>query len=155
MNAMHFALFPAAAVCCNSAKRSIPSFILMQLQFLRGKNSHSLDAAYAWMDRCLTQDGSILSDGKLWTLPLLQELQTSVVDHPDEGANNFYTKLGGQLNNTSPGAKQLMAELLWALFLFPSNIKPDTKRKGILQIWALSGSNLSDSSPWMADEILQ
>ena len=72
-----------------------------------------LNVAHEWMDRCLVQDGSILSEAKLWTFALLQELQSSIVEHPDEGTDSFYTKLGGQLHNTSPAAKQLMAELLW------------------------------------------
>jgi len=51
------------------------------------------------------------------------------------------TKLKRQMKSASPSAQQLMAEMLWALLLFPSNMKARTKRRQVNDLWAL---NLSD-----------
>ena len=47
-----------------------------------------------------------------------------------------------------------MAEMLWALLLFPSNIKPGTKRKQICEIWGLSGQKLPDACAFLSDAVL-
>src|SRR4029077_16616916 len=66
----------------------------------------------------------------------------------------FMTKLKGQIKATSPSAQQLMAEMLWALLLFPSNMKARTKRQQVTDIWALSGQRLPADIPLMRDEVL-
>src|SRR5699024_172875 len=58
-----------------------------------------------------------------------------------------------QLSDAPPAARKLMAELLWALFLFPSNIGPDTKRDGVMRVWGLSGESLDPRHPLMTDEL--
>lgn len=47
-----------------------------------------------------------------------------------------------------------MAEMVWALLLFPSNIKVSTKRQQVGDIWAMSGEGLSDGIPLLSDEVL-
>jgi hypothetical protein len=48
-----------------------------------------------------------------------------------------------------------MAEMLWALLLFPSNMKAATKRQQIRELSALGGANLHESQPLLSDEILK
>src|SRR5262249_10517488 len=66
-----------------------------------------------------------------WTSQHADEVYHAFVEHPDVGADDFITKLKGQMRGAGPAAQQLVAELLWALLLFPSNIKPRTKRQQV------------------------
>lgn len=77
-----------------------------------------------------------------------------MVEHPDEGDGHFSDKLKGQISATSSYAKKLMAEMLWALRLFPSNISPQTKRRLIREIWDLSEQPLREEPAWMSDSVL-
>jgi 5-methylcytosine-specific restriction protein B len=88
-----------------------------------------INASQQWIRDCLIGDGSVFSSEKLWTPENLAEVRHAYVDHPDEGEENFITKLKGQIGGASPSAKKLMAELLWALLLFPCNINASTKRE--------------------------
>src|SRR5919106_1883785 len=98
-----------------------------------------LEAARQWIDRCLIGNDSILGSRQLWTGPLIEEVHKAFVQNPDLGKDDFMTKLKGQMSGASAAGKQLMAEMLWALLLFPSNINADTKRRQVVEIWALSG----------------
>ena len=98
------------------------------------KSEAAFRAARHWVDCCLIDDGSALSDRALWTAPHLHELVTHFVDQRDAGKGTFYQKLRMQLEGASPQAHRLMAEVLWVLFIFPSNISTDTKRKGIFEV---------------------
>jgi hypothetical protein len=100
------------------------------------------------------EDGSILSTTPLWTAALVQEVHHAFVDHPDYGQDDFMTKLKGQMKGASRYAQQLMAEMLWALLLFPSNMKARTKRQQVRDIWVMSGEQLPDSIDVMRDEVL-
>ena len=64
------------------------------------------------------------------------------------------TKLTGQMKAASAPARQLMAEMLWALLLFPSNMKARTKAQQIDSLWAMSGEQLPKDLPFMRDEVL-
>jgi 5-methylcytosine-specific restriction protein B len=44
--------------------------------------------------------------------------------------------------------KQLAAEMLWILLLFPSNISGKKKRETVLEIWSWSGKPL-DNQHWL------
>jgi hypothetical protein len=117
--------------------------------------SPTLSAAEHWVNTCLINDGSILSEeASLWTEHLINEEHMAFVEHPDFGEEDFLTKLKGQMKVASAQAQQLMAELLWALFLFPSNVKPKRKRQQICEVWALSGQDLRESNSFLADEVL-
>src|SRR5881392_735391 len=95
----------------------------------------TLAAAREWMERCLIDDGSMLSDKRLWTASLIEEVKRAFVDHPDTGPDTFMEKLQGQLKPASVAARQLAAEMVWSLLLFPSNNGPDIKRRHIREIW--------------------
>src|SRR5690606_28546803 len=43
----------------------------------------------------------------------------------------------------------------WALFLFPSNIGPDTKRDGVVRVWELSGDPLDPGHPLLSDDLFR
>ena len=47
-----------------------------------------------------------------------------------------------------------MAELLWVLYLFPSNVGARSKRDGVLRVWQLSGDALLAEHPMLADAVL-
>lgn len=113
-----------------------------------------LSAAERWLRVCLVEDGSILSAEPLWTASVVTQVRAAFVDHPDYGDDDFLTKLKGQMRRASPQAQRLTAEMLWALLLFPSNIKAATKRQQIQEIWALSGERLSDGVQALGDDVL-
>ena len=121
-------------------------------------NSRSLEpvinAAQEWIQSCLIADNSVFLTGLLWTPENVAEVRAAFVDHPDEGGDNFSTKLKGQMESASPSAKRLMAEMVWALLLFPSNIKVSTKRQQVGDIWSMSGEALRDALPLLSDEVL-
>jgi hypothetical protein len=113
-----------------------------------------LTAAERWIKTCLIGDGSIFSREPRWTETLTGEIYQAFVEHPDYGSDDFMTKLKGQLKVASPSGHQLMAEMLWALLLFPSKIKAGTKRRQIREIWSLSGNNLPEDHELLADNVL-
>lgn len=113
-----------------------------------------LDGAASWIKSCLIENGSVFSSRSLWTPELLAAVHHAFVDHPDEGDDDFLTKLKGQMAPASPDAKRLMSELLWALLLFPSGMKPNTKRQQIRALWALSGEQLPEDHPALSDGVL-
>jgi len=91
-----------------------------------------LSAATGWISGCLVQDGSVFAtDNQRWTPALIDEVYHAFVEHPDSGDDDFMTKLKRQIGGISPAAQQLTAEMLWALLLFPSNMKARTKRHQI------------------------
>jgi 5-methylcytosine-specific restriction protein B len=55
------------------------------------------------------------------------------------GDESFLEKFQRQLQSTSASVKQLAAELLWLLFLFPVNITGSKKRRNIMEVWSWSG----------------
>src|SRR5690349_19374719 len=103
----------------------------------------TLGVARDWMQRCVVEDRSILTDKQLWTSTLLEEVKRAFVDHPDEGGDTFIQKLLRQMKSTSAEAQQLAAEMVWVLLLFPSNNSPDLKRNHVRAVWALSGESLA------------
>lgn len=109
-----------------------------------------LAAAAAWRDRCFLADGSIFTDQALWTRAHLAELTAHFVEKPDTGDRTFIEKLNDQLAPASPGARQLAAEMLWALLLFPSNVTRERKVAIVTEIWGWSGSLLPPTHPALA-----
>ena len=118
--------------------------------------SQSLEAARTWIDTCLIQDGSLFTRESLWTPALIEEVKRGFVDHPDTSKRDFITKLKDQLSAVTPRAKQLAAEMLWVLFLFPAKtkFKPRTKRAQIEEIWELSGQPFPDVGLLLSDGVL-
>ena len=112
-------------------------------------------AAAQWRANCLETDGSVLADERsLWTPTLLDELDRRFVKNLDEGKGDFWEKLQAQLLPGSPACKQLMAEQLWILMLFQSNITEAYKRDRIHQVWSWSGEELPDELPHLSDAVL-
>lgn len=114
----------------------------------------TLAAAAAWKDACLIKDGSIFSDQSIWTADVVRELIEHFVNNPDSSKNSFESKLRGQLAKTSAKAKQLMAEVLWLMHLFPSNMGPEAKRRLVGNVWGWSGQPLPQNHPSLSDAVL-
>jgi 5-methylcytosine-specific restriction enzyme B len=112
------------------------------------------EAARRWVQQCLVRDESVFQDGALATPAGFDALDRYFVQRPDAGEGTFYEKLKGQLAEAPPDASKLMAEVLWSLFLFPSNISQDVKRQGILQTWGWSGDELDPAHPLLDDVVL-
>jgi 5-methylcytosine-specific restriction enzyme B len=116
----------------------------------------TLSAAREWIGRCLIDDGSVLSDKRLWTAPFIDEVRRAFVDHPDDDPNaTFMDKLQGQLKAVSAAARQLAAEMIWSLLLFPSNNSPDIKRRHVLELWERSGEPLRPRGHTFDDDVLK
>ena len=113
-----------------------------------------LTAVGQWRDTCLIEDGSLFSTQSLWTPESLAELNRAFIQNPMEGAESYLDKLKQQLDGASPDAARLMAELHWALLLFPKNINPSTKRDDIVELWALGGDPLNSSHSLLSDDLL-
>jgi len=113
-----------------------------------------LVAAESWISRCLIDDCSVFLTNSRWTGALADEVFHAFVEHPDYGADDFMTKLKRQMEPASPAAKQLTAEMLRALLLFPSNIRTRTKRQQIREIWAWSGQQLAEDDAALSDQVL-
>lgn len=113
-----------------------------------------LAAARTWINDCLVADRALFSDAELWTPSLVEEVRSAFVDHPDESDDKFMVKLERQLEATSKSAKKLMAEVLWALLLFPTNMKAETKRGQLAVAWGWSGEVLNKSHALLADPVL-
>ncbi|WP_052772839.1 AAA family ATPase [Luteimonas sp. FCS-9] len=111
-------------------------------------------AGRQWVQTCLVGDGSVLGGGTISTAANYDALDRYFVQRLDVGDGGFYEKLRAQLADASPDARKLMAELLWALFLFPSNIGEDTKREGILEVWSWSGDSLDPAHPMLSSKLL-
>ena len=111
-------------------------------------------AGCQWVQTSLVEDGSVLGGGMISTAANYDALDRHFVQQPDAGSGSFYEKLRTQLEDAPPGARKLMAELLWALFLFPSNIGEDTKREGILEVWGWSGDSLDPEHPMLSSKLL-
>lgn len=113
-----------------------------------------INAAQQWIRDCLIGDNSVFSTDPLWTPENVAEVRRAFVDHPDEGDDTFPIKLKGQMESASASAKRLMAEMVWALLLFPSNIRVSTKRHQVGNIWSMSGEQLREDLPLLSDEVL-
>ena len=114
----------------------------------------TLAAAQQWIETCLVHDRSLFSQASLWTASLVNDLSKAFVDHPDLSKHDFMTKLKGQMRTASPLAQQLMAEMLWTLLLFPSNIKASTKQRQICEMWELSRHKMQDNLALLSNEVL-
>jgi 5-methylcytosine-specific restriction enzyme B len=116
--------------------------------------SATLNAASLWIDRCLLQDLSAFYDEAIWTKARLAELHNAFTNNPLEGKGKFIDKLKRQISPCSAEAKRLMAEMLWAARLFPSNVTAVTKRQQILELHDLSGTPLDPNHPLLTQQVL-
>ena len=109
--------------------------------------SEILAAAEHWKSKCLLADGSVFTENPLWSTHNLDLLDQFFIQNPVEGKTSFLEKLRTQLEPAPREVKQLAAEMLWILLLFPSKIGGDKKRENILEIWSWSGESLDESHP--------
>lgn len=110
------------------------------------------EVAERWKRDCLIDDTSILRPGEsLWTLDHVQELVEHFVEKPDTGSGDFLGKLEMQLAPTSPQAKQLAAEMLWLMLLFPARMGRKRKLEMITTVWSWSGTTLERDHPLLGD----
>jgi 5-methylcytosine-specific restriction protein B len=116
--------------------------------------SATLSAATSWIDRSLIQDHSVFSQDILWTTGRLTELHNAFTDNPLDGEGRFVDKLKKQISACSPEAKRLMAEMLWAARLFPSNVTARKKREQLVELHNLSGVPLSPDHSLLSNEVL-
>lgn len=114
----------------------------------------TLAAARTWINDSLIADRSLFSDVDLWTPDLVEEVRAAFIDHPDESDDKFMVKLERQLAPATKSAKKLMAEVLWGLLLFPSNMTPATKRKQIAEAWSWCGEELNQDHVLLQDSVL-
>lgn len=107
------------------------------------QNHPVLRAAAHLRKRCLQNNRSVFSDAHLWTSENIGHLVDYYVGSPDPGDGTFLEKLEKQLAPAPNAAKHLAAEMLWGMYLFPvpGEIKPETKRDHITQVWEWSGEN--------------
>ena len=111
-------------------------------------------AAQHWKDVGLLSEGSVLTQGAVWTLHNLEALNQFFVSRLDKGEGNFYEKLEIQLEPTGASAKQLAAEMLWFMLLCPSNVSASKKRETIQRVWEWSGELFPSDSAQLKDEVL-
>ena len=113
-----------------------------------------INAAQKWIHDCLIADNSVFSSGLLWTPESVEEVRSAFIDHPNAVEDEFSAKLKGQMASASSSAKKLMAEMVWALLLFPSNIKVSTKRQQVGDMWPMSGDVLAEGELLLSDDVL-
>ena len=89
----------------------------------------------------------MFTERSLWTSGNVGHLVKHFVEKPDEGEGSFLKKLEKQLASRPASAKQLAAEMLWAMYLFPvpGSMQPGTKRRQIRRVWEWSGESLPDA----------
>ena len=85
----------------------------------------------------------------------MDEVDQRFVQNPDEGTGNFFEKLRSQLEAGSPDCRQLMAEILWILMLFQTNVGVSKKRENVQLVWSWSGNELSEAHPMLSDAVLK
>jgi 5-methylcytosine-specific restriction protein B len=114
-----------------------------------------LEAARLWAQNCLLGDMSVFSPSEpLWTPDHLDELDHVFTQNLDDGAGTFFEKLDRQTSLASPPARKLMAEALWILMLFQSNITVETKRTNVRTVWGWSGEELNPNLAALSDTVL-
>src|SRR5262245_53293262 len=88
------------------------------------------DAVELWKEKALINDGSVFCDQNIWTLQSINDFHKHFVENPQTGEKSFYEKLKIQITPAPVSVRKLAAEMLWVMFLFPSNINYETKLRG-------------------------
>lgn len=111
---------------------------------LPGHQTEIYNVVEVWKAQCLLQNGSVFGAGAIWHPDRVEELVQGFVLQLDTGDRTFEEKFKDQLANCTPAAKQLAAEMLWVMMLFPSNVNGSTKKDLIRTVWKWSGQPFSD-----------
>jgi len=116
-------------------------------KFCGNRNSeHLLKNANEFKQNCLIEGKSLLTDSVIWIGEYCEELTKYFVDNPDAGEGDFFTKLETQLADASANAKLLAAEMLWLMFLCPSNTSAASKRGSVERVFAWSGYKIDEAT---------
>jgi 5-methylcytosine-specific restriction enzyme B len=92
------------------------------------------DAAARWRDRCLLDERALFADRAGAALADAQTLVRDFVEQPDEGKDDFLTKLQGQLGRSPASAVQLAAELLYVhLLIARADAVSGSRKREIVQ----------------------
>ncbi|MEX3901220.1 McrB family protein [Paraburkholderia sp. BR10954] len=113
-----------------------------------------LEAAAHWRGAALLENGSVLTSKAIWTSSALDLLDEYFVRRPDLGDSKFLVKLKHQLEPVEGAAKQLVAEMMWLMYLCPSSLTIAHKRKTVQTIWSWSGEPSPTESRWLDDDVL-
>ena len=98
----------------------------------------------------------MFTEKSLWTSENVACLVRFYAENLDTGKGRFLEKLESELAPAPGSAKQLAAEMLWVMYLYPvpSAMQLGTKRQQIRQVWEWSGESLPDA-PFELDDALQ
>ncbi len=114
-----------------------------------------LAAAQAWKSKMLEGSGSLLGPGSCWDPSTISDLRNRYEGNLIEGGEaGFLGKLKIQLSGAPETTVQLASEIVWLLYLFPSNIGREKKLEniGVIRSWA--GLDVPSSSPALSDDVL-
>ncbi len=115
-----------------------------------------LGNAKQFQQRCLVDGKSLFTDLPIWTLKNCNSFAHYFIDNPDEGDDDFFQKLEGQLASASTEVKMLAAEMLWLMFLCPSNTGPQSKRQSIERVISWTGIQIDPAikTKYLSDDAL-
>lgn len=115
-----------------------------------------LENAKQFQQRCLVEGRSLFTDLPIWTLENCDSFVHYFIDNPDEGDDDFFKKLEGQLAPAATEVKILAAEMLWLMFLCPSNTGPLSKRQSIERVISWSGLQIDPAikTKYLSDDAL-
>jgi len=85
------------------------------------------EAVQTWVDHGLLRRVSIFGYEPLWTPENFARLNADFIESPLEDARSFLEKLQEQLASSPSPVKLLVAEMLWVMMLFPSNVSYEAK----------------------------
>ncbi|PSB82724.1 McrB family protein [Photobacterium damselae] len=109
-------------------------------------STYLIENANEFKEKCLIQGKSLFTEHSVWNSSTNQELIDYFVENLDEGDGDFFEKLETQLVDASPEAKVLVSEMLWLMFLCPSNTGPESKRNSIERVFSWSGYEVNTKS---------
>ena len=106
------------------------------------------EAAEQFRDRCLKGETSLLFPQRtVWTLDTLTRFHDNFVKKPDQSDRKFMEKFEAQVRLGGPEVALAAADALAFYFLFPDNVKADTKWKQLQQVLGWDRQQLSDNHP--------
>ena len=115
----------------------------------------TLIAAQKWRDECLKNNGSMFTDRDIWNTENTEQLVKYFINNVDNSDRSFFDKLKDQLVPATNDAKLFAAEMLWVMFLCPSNIKPPKKIKNILTVFNWTNVTVPDGHELFSFEVLK
>src|SRR5579872_2483989 len=107
--------------------------------------SSILDAAEQWKCSCLLADRSVFSGTQLWSPVNLQIMGQQFGRDFSSAGGDPVQRIQAALSPTPAAVRQLAAEMLWLLLLFPSELSAANKRQVVVKTWSLSGSEMESA----------